>query len=72
MYNKLKEINYEENNSDELPFFLDFGDNALENIKKETEGTLEESKKTSRRVIRHYNREEIIKNRGSELDLLLE
>lgn len=70
LHNKLQEINFEEESND-LPFFLDFGDNILEQIKRETEGTLEE-KKGTRRVIRKYNREEITKQRGNELDLYIQ
>ena len=62
--NKLFETNIEENENNNVPFFLDFGDSYLNKLESHYRGEDEDEDKGSRRVIRDYNKNKLVKERG--------
>lgn len=66
--NKLFETNVEINEDNETPFFLDFGDSYLNKLGSQYRGDLEEEESGSRRVIRDYNKNKLVQERGDIIE----
>ena len=69
--NKIADKDIEEQKDDDLPFFLNFGDNYLDTINKETLGTLAPKDNKSKRLKPDEERNDLMESSEDNLERLL-